>query len=203
MTRLSWRRPLMLRTRFTFAVACAVAAVTLAITAVAFLVVRSDLQNQVSQELRNQSAAVHRLVRHYHGHIPAGWVPPHPDRFGASSPYEQVVTAQGAVWAPACDRGLLPADTAAAAVAAGQRGSYYSETTLGGVRAMVFTAPLAPGLALQVAAPLNTVDTEVASVGTTLALLSAIGIALAALAGWGVARAAWRRSAAWPPSRSR
>ena len=179
----------MLRTRFTFAVAAAVAVVTLAITAVAFLVVRSDLQNQVSQELRAQSAAVHRQAQRYHGHIPAGWVPPHPDRFGASSPYEQVVTAGGAIWAPAGDRGLLPADAAAVAVAAGQRGSYYRETTLGGVRAMVLTTPLAPGLALQVAAPLNTVDTEVASVGATLALLSAIGVALAALAGWGVARA--------------
>ncbi len=179
----------MLRTRFTFAVAAAVAAVTLVITAVAFLVVRSDLQNQVSQELRAQSVAVHREAQRYHGHIPAGWVPPHSDRFGASSSYEQVVTAGGAVWASAADRRLLPTDAAAVQVAAEQRGSYYSETTLGGVRAMVLTTPLAPGLALQVAAPLNTVDTEVASVGATLALLSAIGVALAALAGWGVARA--------------
>ena len=53
----------MLRTRFTLAVACAVAAVTLVITAVAFLVVRSDLQNQVSQGLRDQSVALHRLAR--------------------------------------------------------------------------------------------------------------------------------------------
>ena len=179
----------MLRTRFTFAVAAAVAAVTLAITAVAFLVVRSDLQNQVIQELKSQSAAVHRQVQRLDGDIPAGWVPPHSDRFGAFSPYEQVVTAYGAVWAPAGDSGLLPADAAAAAVAAGQRGSYTSETTLGGVRAMVLTTPLAPGLALQVAAPLNAVDTEVTSVGATLALLSAIGVALAALAGWAVARA--------------
>src|SRR5712691_3292883 len=184
-----WRRPLMLRTRFTFAVAGAVAAVTLVITAVAFLVVRSDLQNQVSQGLRDQSVAVHRQAQRYHGYIPAGWVPPHSDRFGASSPYEQVVTARGAVWAPARDRGLLAADAAAVQVAAGQRGSYNSETTLGGVRAMVLTTPLAPGLALQVAAPLNTVDAEVTSVGATLAMLSAIGVALAALAGWGVARA--------------
>ncbi len=192
MTRPYWRwprGPLMLRTRFTFAVAGAVAAVTLVITAVAFMVVRSDLQNQVRQELRAQGATVHRLAQRYHGHIPAGWVPPHSSRFGASSPYTQVVTAHGAIWAAAGTPGLLPADAAAIQVAAGQRGSYYSETTLDGVRAMVLTTPLAPGLALQVAAPLNTVDTEVASVGETLAMLSATGIALAALAGWGVARA--------------
>ena len=54
---------------------------------------------------------------------------------------------------------------------------------------MVLTTPLAPGLAVQVAVPLNTVVQEVASVGATLALLSVIGVALAALAGWAVARA--------------
>jgi two-component system sensor histidine kinase MprB len=37
--------------------------------------------------------------------------------------------------------------------------------------------------------PLATVDQEVTSVGTTLALLSVIGVGLAALAGWAVARA--------------
>jgi len=178
----------MLRTRFTFAVAVAVAAVTLAITAVAFMVVRADLQNQLRQELTNQAATVHREARRYDGHIPAGWVPPHSDQFGSSSPYTQVVTAQGAVWAPVGDLGLLTTHTPAYQVAAGQRGSYYSEATLDGVHAMVLTTPLAPGLALQLAVPLNTVDTEVASVGATLALLSAIGVGLAALAGWAVAR---------------
>ena len=172
------RRRLMLRTRFTIAVAIAVAAVTLVITAVAFLVVRSDLQNQCREVLAEQSAAVHRLARHYHGHIPAGWVPPHSDRFGTSTPYTQVVTAQGAVWAPPGDAGLLAAG-AAVQVAAGQRAAYYSQATLDGVHAMVLTTPLAPGLALQQAVPLNTVDLDVATVGATLALLSVVGVALA------------------------
>ena len=188
-TRRRLRGPLMLRTRFTLAVAAAVAAVTLAITAVAFIVVRADLQGQVRDQLGHQAAAVLRVARHYHGHIPAGWVPPHSDRFGTSSPYTQVVTAQGAVWAPAGDTGLLARSVTAVQVAAGQRGPSYTEATLAGVRAMVLTTPLAPGLALQLAVPLDMVDTEVASVGATLALLSVIGVALAALAGWGVARA--------------
>jgi len=181
--------PLMLRTRFTLAVAAAVAVVTLVITAVAFLVIRADLENQVRHELRQQASVVYRLARHYHGHIPAGWVPSHSNQFGTSSPYTQVVTAQGVIWAPAGDLGLLAASADAVQVAAAQRGSYYADTTVGGVRAMVLTTPLAPGLAVQVAVPLNTVDAEVASVGATLALLSAIGVAVAALAGWGVARA--------------
>jgi two-component system, OmpR family, sensor histidine kinase MprB len=179
----------MLRTRFTVAVAAAVALVTLAITAVAFVVVRADLQDEVRHELRQQVAVVYRVAAHFHGHIPAGWVPPHSERFGVTSPYTQVVTAQGAVWAPSGDAGLLTGSTAAADVAAGRRGSYYAEDKLNGVRAMVLTTPLAPGLAVQVAVPLNTVQGEVASVGATLALLSVIGVALAALAGWAVARA--------------
>ena len=187
--RLRPHRPLMLRTRFTLAAAGAVAAVTLAVTAVAFLVLRSDLQDQVQQQLRQQSEVVYRVAGHYHGHIPAGWVPPHSDRFGVSSPYAQVVTSSGAVWAPPDEGGLLAADIAAKQVAAGRHGSYYAVSKLDGVRAMVYTTPLAPGLAVQLAVPLATVDQEVTSVGTTLALLSVIGVGLAALAGWAVARA--------------
>ena len=178
----------MLRTRFTLAAAGAVAAVTLAITAVAFLVLRSDLQDQVQQQLRQQSDVVYRVARHYHGHIPPGWVPPHSDRFGVSSPYAQVVTDRGVVWAPPGDGGLLVADAAAKRVAAGRHEAYYAVSTLDGVRAMVYTTPLAPGLAVQLAVPLATVDQQVTSVGTTLALLSVIGVGLAALAGWAVAR---------------
>ena len=178
----------MLRTRFTVAVAAAVALVTLAITAVAFVVVRADLQDEVQHELEQQAAVVFRVAHHFHGHIPAGWVPPHSQRFGVTSPYTQVVTDKGAVWAPAGNAGLLAENTAAVQVAAGTRGAYYAEDKLNGVRAMVLTTPLAPGLAVQVAMPLNTVQGEVASVGATLALLSVIGVALAALAGWAVAR---------------
>ena len=183
------RRQLLLRTRFTLAVSAAVAAVTLVITAVAFLVIRADLRDQLQDELVSRETAVLHMAEHVHGQIAAGWVPPESDRFGTTSPYTQLVTSEGIVWAPAGDYGLLPGTPGAVDVAAGRRAAYYSDATLGGVRAMVLTAPLAPGLAMQLAVPLNTVDTEVTSVGATLALLSAAGIALAALVGWGVARA--------------
>jgi two-component system, OmpR family, sensor histidine kinase MprB len=188
-SRMTPRSQMTLRRRFTLAVAGAVAAVALAITAVAFIVVRADLQNQVKHELRQQAAVVERLARHYHGHIPAGWVPRDSAGFGASSAYAQVVTARDAVWAPAGDGGLLPGTAAAAQVANGQRGSYYAEVTINGVHAMVLTTPVAPGLAVQLAVPLSAVDQELGGIGATLALLSAAGVGLAALAGWGVARA--------------
>jgi two-component system sensor histidine kinase MprB len=180
----------MLRSRFTLAAAGAVAAATLAIAAVAFVVVRNDLLNQVSTALQQRAATVqHQAWRRYHGHIPPRWVPPESDQFGTASPYMQVITARGSTWAPPGNRTLLPADATAVAVAAGRHAAYYSDATLGGVRAMVLTEPLARGLALQLAAPLATVDAELATIGATLAILSAIGVAVAALVGWGVARA--------------
>jgi two-component system sensor histidine kinase MprB len=178
-----------LRTRFILAVAAAVAAVALGITAVAFLVVRADLTSQVRHELRQQAGVAEQLARRYHGHIPAGWIPQDSERLAAVSAYAQVVTTRGSVWTPAGDSRLLPATTAAKQAAAGQRGSYYTETKLDGVRAMVFTTRIAPGLAVQLAVPLTVVDAEMRSIGTTLALLSVAGVGLAALAGWAVARA--------------
>ena len=129
-----------------------------------------------------------RLARRYHGHIPAGWVPQDSGRFGVTSAYAQVVTPGGSLGSGG-QRRAAAREHAAAQVAAGQRGSYYSETTLNGVRAMVLTTPVAPGLAVQLAVPLTAVDQELGTIGATLTLLSAVGIGLAALVGWGVARA--------------
>jgi two-component system, OmpR family, sensor histidine kinase MprB len=182
------RRPLMLRTRFSIAVAAAVAVATLAITAVTFVVVRGDLEGQVRTALVTQATDVNQLARRYHGHIPTGWVP-RSDQFGSAVPYMQIVTDQGAVWAPAGDSTLLAATTGAVQVAAGRSGSYYADAKVAGVRVTILTTELAPGLALQLVAPLASVDADVADVGATMALLSVLGIALAALAGRAVAGA--------------
>jgi two-component system, OmpR family, sensor histidine kinase MprB len=180
----------MLRTRFTLVAAGAVATATLAVAAVAFVVVRNDLLSQVSSALQQRADTVQQQAwRRYHGHIPAGWVPHQSDRFGTASPYLQVVTASGGTRTPRGDARLLPADATAVAVAAGHHAAYYSDATVGGARAMVLTVPLARGLALQLAAPLTSVNAEVAAIGATLAVLSAVGVAVAALVGWGVARA--------------
>ena len=183
-----FRQGLRLQTRFTLVAAGAVAATALAITAVAFLAIRTDLENQIQQQLTARAAGVEHAARKFHGHIPDGWVPPHSDRFGFSTPYTQVITATGATWAPA-DRGLLSPDAADLAVASGHSGAFFADRKIGGTRAAVLTTPLAPGLALQVAQSLSTTDLEVTSVGATLATASLIGIMAATVVGWAVARA--------------
>ena len=178
----------MLHTRFTVAVALAVAAVTLAITAVAFFVLRSDLQDQVKQELLERGVTVQHEAQRYDGHIPSGWIPPQSDRFGVASPYTQLVTAQGEVWAPRTAPGCCRHPRRAAGRGRPLRRLLQPDHHGRGARHGL-TTPLAPGLAMQLAEPLNTVDSEVTTVATTLSLLSAMGVALAALAGRGVARA--------------
>ena len=180
------RPRLTLKSRFTLVAAGAVTTVALAITAVAFVAIRTDLQGQLQQELADRAHSVVHQAEQYHGHIPHGWVPTHSAGFGLT--YTQVITAAGGVWAPPGDGKLLAPGPRAIAVAVGDEGSFYFSTHINRTRAMVFTAPLALGLAIQVAEPLTSTDSEVASVGTTLAALSAVGVLVATLLGWAVAR---------------
>jgi two-component system, OmpR family, sensor histidine kinase MprB len=177
---------LTLKSRFTLVAAGAVAAVALVITAVAFVAIRTDLQNQVQQEVASRAASVARQAGQFHGHIPSDWLPERSAGFGVT--YTQLVTSSGQVRAPRGDARLLVPSVQAVAVAAGHAASFYSTARVNGIRAMVLTAPLAPGLAMQVAEPLTSTDSEVASVGATLAALSAAGVLLATLLGWAVAR---------------
>ena len=100
---------LTLKTRFTLVAAGAVAAVALAITAVAFLAIRTDLQNQVQQEV----AARADSVEHQRQAVPRA----HPGRLGPAAlvrvrrlTYTQVITSAGAVWAPPDDAGPAHAE---------------------------------------------------------------------------------------------
>ena len=180
---------LTLKARFILVAGGAVAAVALAITAVAFLAIRTDLQNQVRQEVAARADNVRHEAGQYHGRIPDGWVPPHSSGGFANLTYTQVVTADGQVWAPPGDLRLLAPSAAAIAVAGGKEDSFYSSARINSIRATVYTEQIAPGLAIQVAEATTTTDQEVSDIGTTLAVLSVIGVLSATLLGWAVARA--------------
>ena len=190
---------LTLKTRFILVAGGAVAAVALAITAVAFLAIRTDLQNQVRQEVAARADSVRHLAAQYHGHIPNGWVPAHSAGFGSHlhagrHGNRRRLGASGRPGAAHAERHRHRGGARAAVTGAGWRrtenvGSFYSVARINGIRAMVLTEPLAPGLAIQVAEPLTATDQEVATVGATLALLSAVGVLAATLLGWAVARA--------------
>jgi two-component system sensor histidine kinase MprB len=179
------RSRLTLKARFTLVAAGAVAAVALAITAVAFFAIRTDLQNQVRQEVAARALTIEHQAHAYHGHIPDHWVP-HSSGFGVFT-YAQLITSAGQVWTPAGDAGWLTPTAAAIDVAAGRAGRFDAVAKVNGTSAMLLTTPLAPGLALQVAEPLTATNQEVTTVGAILATLSAIGVLAATLVGWAVA----------------
>jgi two-component system sensor histidine kinase MprB len=179
-----YRPRLTLLSRFTLVAAGAVAAVALAITAVAFLAIRTDLQNQVRAEIATRADSVKHDARGFQGHIPEHWVPPHSSAGFGVATYTQLITSSGVVWASADDAGLLTPGEGAIDVAAGQAADFYSVEQVGGTRSMVLTTALAPGIAIS----LTTTDLEVTSVGATLATLSAVGVLVATLLGWAVAR---------------
>jgi two-component system sensor histidine kinase MprB len=180
---------LTLKARFILVAGGAVAAVALAVTAVAFLAIRTDLQNQVREEIASRADSVRHEAKQFHGRIPPGWVPPHSSGGFAIVTYTQVVTSSGQVWAPPGDLQLLPASTSAIDVAAGRGDSFYSFAKINKIRAMVYTEQIAPGFAIQVAEALSSTDEEVSNIGTLLAALSVVGVLAATLVGWAVARA--------------
>ena len=146
---------LTLKTRFTLVAAGAVAAVALAITAVAFVAIRTDLQNQVRQEV----AARAESVVHDAQPIPRA----HPGPLGAAA----LVRVRCPHLHPGGHLGGRRLGTARRRRGCSRRArrpspwrpgsadSFYATAQVSGTRVMVLTAQLAPGLAMQVAEPLT------------------------------------------------
>ena len=198
---------LTLKARFILVAGGAVAAVALAITAVAFLAIRTDLQNQVRQEVAARADSVlHealQLPRAHTGRLGAAPLDrrlrqPHLHagrHVGRPGPGRPRAT-------PTCWRRARPPSR----VAGGTEDSFYSFARINDIRAMVLTERVAPGLAIQVAEATTTTDQEVSSIGTMLAALSVVGVLSATLLGLGGGPdRACARSPGWPawPRRSR
>ena len=109
---------------------------------------------------------------------------------GSSAGYVQLFQANGQVLRPEA-RGLqLPVTAATKAVAAGQRGAFFSETTVAGTPMRILTKRAPEGGVWQVALPLSDVDSTLTHLKLVLALVCLGGIALAAALGLLVSRTA-------------
>jgi two-component system sensor histidine kinase MprB len=86
----------------------------------------------------------------------------------------------------------LPVDAVDRAVAAGTRPETYRTIDMQGSSVRLVTVPLGHGLALQVALPLTTEQSQLDQVGLALLAAGLVGILLAAGLGWAVTRTALR-----------
>jgi two-component system sensor histidine kinase MprB len=205
-----------LRTRIAGVSGLAVAIAVLLGAALAYVAIRSELRGEVDSALRDRVAPLtSRFTTSADpgdpGYGPApgplglgggvafqGDRPPlvykifdrHAPAYGGAAGYVQFITPQGAVVRPPDERGQLPVSNAAQAVGTRGNGNRFEDVHVGGEHLRVLTTGLGDIGAVQVARPLDEVDSVLHRVLLILLVMSAGGIALGAAMGGGVARAA-------------
>lgn len=189
-------RALPLRSRLALLVAVAVAVAVAAVAAVSWVMVRTQLRDQLDQSLRatNPNVQVLRTLRD-------GCVAPpaqaQPDIAGDLNATVQIVFADG-THCRVSGRTDLPVTPTAEETAAGRRSkALYDATTADGTDMRVYTfaartQPGAPVFAISVAKPLADIEKPLSTLAWVLLLVSGIGVVGAGAAGLWVARTGLR-----------
>jgi two-component system sensor histidine kinase MprB len=172
------------RTRLALASAVAVAAAIAASSLVSYGLVRAQLRDEIDDALRARAQKVA---------IPTDGSPTdfqfEEPLLGGAGGYAQLVTAGGGVYRLPNARIPLPSGRARE-VAAGTREPFFEDATVAGVHVRILTVRYAPGIAVQIARPLDEVDRTLDRLAGFLAAISAGGIALAGLLGLLISRTA-------------
>jgi two-component system sensor histidine kinase MprB len=177
-----------IRARLALGCAAAMTAVVVLVSAIVYVAVRNQLRGQVDDQLRERTAtvvpALERRPPDPFGPVARGELPGAPP--GRAGGLVQVVSSQSA---DPGEKGTLPVDDATREVAAGTHDAFLTDADVDGKSMRVLTAPLGFDRAVQVALPLEDVNSTLGRLRWTLGLIGAAGIALAGLLAAGVARA--------------
>jgi two-component system sensor histidine kinase MprB len=189
-----------IRRRLSLAAAVAVAVAVALASAGAYLGVRAKLRGEVDRSLRDRATAIQdgaAFIRRAPVPFPFFGVQPKKppiERFGGAGGVVQFVTPAGAAVRPPEGNGdvSIPVDPEARLVARGGAPTKLSDENVKGQHLRVITAPIPGAGAIQVARPLNEVDSVLSGLLILLAAITAGGIALAAFLGGLVSRASLR-----------
>jgi two-component system, OmpR family, sensor histidine kinase MprB len=170
-----------LRKRLTIIAAASVAVAVILALVVAYMVVRSQLRAQVDDSLKAQQTVVDRT-----GNVQQA-IPGIPASAGGPAPYVQYALADGQTTDPEGNV-TLPVSNEDRRIAATGNGSSLTDVRIGNdhLRVLTFGATLerdGQPVAVQLARPLNGVDSVLANLRLILAMLCVGGIALAAVLG--------------------
>jgi len=175
------------RTRLTLIVALAVAVAVVGASAITYVLVRGELRGEVDDALRERVGSVRLHVVTNSDGDPFLDLPP--ERFGGAEGITQLVTSDGEAIRSPAPNVELPVSERARLTAAGEGGSFFADASVAGTHLRVYTLPVdRPGLALQIARPLDEVDAALERIRGLLVLIAAAGIALAAGLGLVVSR---------------
>jgi two-component system, OmpR family, sensor histidine kinase MprB len=171
------------RGRLILSAAAAVAVAIIAASGIIYVIVRGQLRAQVDRALQQRLSEV-RVDRTPTGAL----IEVPPDPLGGASAYGQVIDGNGVV----SRRGTGELLTARARrVARGIEPAYFADASVEGTHVRVLTSPVSgiPGLAVQLARPLDEVDVALRRLRIVLLLVTLAGAAAAAGVGAVVARA--------------
>jgi two-component system sensor histidine kinase MprB len=191
-----------LRTRIAAVAGLAVAVAVIVAAAVVYLGVRAELRGEVDNALHDRAEPLARFAGAGDGGGGPGPGPPGPLRgrelrpdlrdvpFGGASGYAQLVRPDGTVLAPMGASASLPVLERARAIAESGSGEYLTDLRVDGVHLRVLTMAAPSGGAIQVARPLDEIDSQLRQILVILILVGAGGIAIGAGLGAVVARTA-------------
>jgi two-component system, OmpR family, sensor histidine kinase MprB len=170
------------RARLALVAAAAVALAVVAASGVVYFVVKDELYSSIDSSLRTsqetiQNGPVFRL----------GTGPPQPGVFGG---YPQAVAQDGTVYKQTGETLTLPVTERDLSVARGDSDTYFENAEVGDNHVRMITFPYQPGLAVQIAKPLDATDRSLARIRWLLILIATGGTLIAGGLGLIVSRAA-------------
>ncbi|UGT44710.1 HAMP domain-containing histidine kinase [Nocardia yamanashiensis] len=154
--------------------------------AAAYVVVGHEFNSTLDLNLRRQAT---RIERQFPAEPSLATISG-PCRYLAAPSCVQVVAADGGIESEHDPEQSLPVDAGTRAVAAGSAGAHFSDVTVDGYPLRMYTAPLRPGSAVQIAQRSDTIDTGLRRVGSALLVAALAGTLLAAGIGILLARRA-------------
>jgi two-component system, OmpR family, sensor histidine kinase MprB len=171
------------RARLALVAAAAVALAVLVASGVLYFVVKGQLYASADQSLRNSM----EHIEHAPGVFDITEGPPQPGVFGG---YPQAVRQDGAVYKQPGQTLTLPVSEHDVRVARGESDTYFRSAKVAGNHIRMITFPFQPGVAVQIARPLDETDRALARIRLLLILIAAGGILVAGGLGLVVSRAA-------------
>ncbi|HEY7148168.1 MAG TPA: HAMP domain-containing sensor histidine kinase [Gaiellaceae bacterium] len=171
------------RARIALATAAAVAIAVVAASGVVYLVVKDELYSSVDASLRSSM----QVIQHAPPDTNLADGPPQPGVFGG---YPQAVRQDGVTFVRGGNTLTLPVDEHVLRVARGADDTFLANADVGGNHVRMITFPWQPGLAVQIARPLDETDRSLDQIKILLFFIAAGGILVAAGLGLAVSSTA-------------